>query len=78
MTSAPQSHREFVKNPPRHAIRYILLIACFAFLGGVGVAVLLGPSALRGIPFGLAIYATVCAALCTVFFGYILTRAVHR
>jgi hypothetical protein len=65
-------------DPSKYPVLLIFMTCTYAFLAGLGVAVILGPRAFHSIPTGLAIYGTVCSLMCTVLFSFIVIRLLRR
>jgi hypothetical protein len=61
----------------KHPIQFLVLMGIYAFLAGLGTAILLGAGRLR-MPIGVVIYATLCSFLCTFIFGFALLKSIRR
>lgn len=59
-------------------LQNVFLLACFAFLAGVGFAATLGPGAFDRLPRALTIYATLASLVATVIFGWAQVVALRR
>jgi hypothetical protein len=79
MAGMPKLDRDRVaKVVTEIPFQIVFLALSFAFLAGMGLAVILGPEAFRYLPWGLALYATACSFLCTMIFGLALVGTLRR
>jgi hypothetical protein len=62
----------------KYPVLLIFLTCIYAFLAGLGVAVILGPKVFHSVQTGPAIYATICSFVCTFLFSFILIRLIRR
>jgi hypothetical protein len=71
---APLNWNPLVRRAHTDSVSWVILTSVYTFLAGVGFTVLVGPFPMPRI---LAIYATACAVLCTLLFGYVLVKALQ-